>query len=133
MQFRRSTSPHCLDHSILDIFAVKQIIWLGDSLERLREFEPDAKRIAGYQLERVQAGRKPSDFKPMPPIGLGANEIRIRTRESYRVLYVAKYPEAVYVLHAFVEKSTKAPKVDLEIGRQRFKTLVQGRKLSHER
>lgn len=108
---------------------MKRIEWVGDSLERLRRFEPETMRLAGYQLERVQAGKEPSDFKPMPSVGLGVNEIRIRTTGAYRVFYVAKFAEAVYVLHAFQKKANKTPKEDLEIGRYRFRALVQERKL----
>jgi phage-related protein len=107
---------------------MKHVEWLGDSLDRLREFEPEAMHLAGYQLERVQAGMEPSDFKPMPSVGLGVNEIRIRTTGAYRVFYVAKFAEAVYVLHAFQKKGNKTPKEDLELGRRRFRALVQTRK-----
>jgi len=101
---------------------------LGDSLENLRAFEPAARRLAGYQLERIQAGKEPSDFKPMPSVGLGVNEIRIRTTGAYRVFYVVRFSEAVYVLHAFQKKSGKTAKEDLELGRRRFRALVQERK-----
>jgi len=107
---------------------VKPLEWLGDSLENLRAFEPAARRLAGYQLERIQAGKEPSDFKPMPSVGLGVNEIRIRTTGAYRVFYVVRFSEAVYVLHAFQKKSGKTAKEDLELGRRRFRALVQERK-----
>ncbi len=107
---------------------MKRVEWLGDSLERLRAFEPTARRAAGYQLERVQAGKEPADFKPMPTVGLGVNEIRVRTGRAYRVFYVAKFVEAIYVLHAFEKKSGKTAREDLELGQRRFKTLVRERK-----
>ena len=106
---------------------MKPIEWLGDSLERLRDFDALAKRLAGYQLERVQAGKEPADSKPMPSIGLGVSEIRVRTMVAYRVFYVAKFPEAVYVLHAFVKKARKTPKADIDLGRDRFKALMRER------
>ncbi len=107
---------------------MKPVRWRGDSLERLREFPADATRDAGYQLERVQSGREPLDWKPMPPVGLGVNEIRIRTGDAYRVLYVAKFVEAVYVLHAFQKKSRKTARADIELGRRRCRDLIEERK-----
>lgn len=85
-------------------------------------------REAGYQLERVQAGKEPADSKPMPSVGLGVNEIRVRADGAFRVIYIAKFPEAVYVLHAFEKKSRKTAKQDVELARKRFRTLVQERK-----
>ena len=83
---------------------MKRITWLGDSLSRVREFSPDARREAGYQLERVQAGIEPADWKSMPSVGLGVTELRVHVDGAFRVIYTAKFAEAVYVLHAF-EKS----------------------------
>ncbi|OGA42400.1 MAG: hypothetical protein A3G24_22140, partial [Betaproteobacteria bacterium RIFCSPLOWO2_12_FULL_62_13] len=83
---------------------------------------------AGYQLEKVQAGREPADWKPMPSIGVGVNEIRVREGGAFRVIYVAKFSEAVYVLHAFQKKSRKTAKPDIELARKRFRTLIQERK-----
>ena len=107
---------------------MKRIEWLGDSLERIREFPDEAKRVAGYQLEQVQAGKEPAGWKPMPSIGIGVNEIRVREGGAFRVIYVAKFSEAVYVLHAFQKKSRKTAKADVELARKRFRTLVQERK-----
>lgn len=123
-----SNSAAHSSYSDFDILRTKRLEWIGDSLDRLREFEPEAKRLAGYQLERVQAGKEPSDFKPMPSVGLGVNEVRVRTTGAYRVFYVAKFVEAVYVLHAFQKKGNKTPKEDMELGRRRFRALVQERK-----
>ena len=80
--------------------------FLGDSLQSLRAFPEDARSDAGYQLDKVQRGEKPDDFKPMPAVGKGVEEIRV-TDESgaYRVIYVARRAEAVYVLHAFQKKT----------------------------
>ena len=71
---------------------------------------------AGYQLGRVQAGKEPADWKPMPSVGLGVNEIRVREDSgAFRVIYVAKFEEAVYVLHAFQKKAQKTPKHDMTL------------------
>lgn len=107
---------------------MKPIDWLGDSLERIRRFPEEAKREAGYQLERVQAGKEPSDVKYMASVGLGVQEIRVRTGDAFRVFYVAKFAEAIYVLHAFQKKSRQTDKSDIELAQQRFKALIQERK-----
>jgi phage-related protein len=85
-------------------------------------------RVAGHQLEQVQAGREPRDWKPMPSVGLGVNEIRVRAGDAFRVIYVAKFAEAVYVLHAFQKKSWKTSRGDIELARQRFRTLIEERR-----
>jgi phage-related protein len=107
---------------------VKPVVWLGDSLHRLREFPDDATRVAGYQLHQVQLGREPSDWKAMPSVGLGVNEIRVRAGAAYRLIYVAKFAEAVYVLHAFRKKSRKTAHEDIELARRRFWRLVEERR-----
>jgi phage-related protein len=107
---------------------VKQIIWLGDSLNRLRAFPAEARREAGYQLERVQVGMAPLDWKPMAAVGLGVNEVRIRIGGAFRVIYLARYAEAVYVLHAFQKKSRRTSGLDIELARARFKTLMRERR-----
>jgi phage-related protein len=107
---------------------LRRVEWLGDSLDRLRKFPAEPKREAGYQLERVQAGKEPADFRPMPAVGLGVNEIRIRKEGAFRVIYVAKFTEGIYVLHAFEKKARKTSKQDIELARTRFRKLVQERK-----
>mgnify|MGYP000962785758 FL=1 len=103
---------------------VKPIEFLGDSLRSLREFPDDAKRDAGYQLDRVQHGLQPDDFKPMPTIGKGVEEIRVRDDSgAYRVIYTARLADAVYVLHAFQKKAQATSKRDIELARQRFALL----------
>jgi len=107
---------------------VKRVVWIGDSLERLRGFPVEARHEAGYQLERVQVGEEPSSWRPMPSVGLGVNEIRVRVRGAFRVIYVAKFVEAVYVLHAFDKKSEKTARTDIELARRRFAGLVRERR-----
>lgn len=102
----------------------KPIEFLGDSLRSLREFPDDAKRDAGYQLDRVQHGLQPDDFKPMPAIGKGVEEIRVRDDTgAYRVIYTARLADAVYVLHAFQKKTQATSKRDIELAKQRFALL----------
>lgn len=103
---------------------VKPIEFLGDSLRSLREFTDDAKQDAGYQLDRVQHGLQPDDFKPMPTIGKGVEEIRVRDDSgAYRVIYTARLADAVYVLHAFQKKTQATSKRDIELAKQRFALL----------
>ena len=103
---------------------IKPIEFLGDSLRSLREFPDDAKRDAGYQLDRVQHGLQPDDFKPMPTIGKGVEEIRVRDDTgAYRVIYTARLADAIYVLHAFQKKTQATSKRDIDLAKQRFALL----------
>jgi phage-related protein len=104
---------------------MKPVDWLGDSLARLREFPRQAMREAGHQLELVQDGREPKDWKPMSTIGTGVNELRIRAGGAFRVIYVARFAEAVYVLHAFEKKSRRTAPLDIELARSRFRNLIR--------
>ncbi len=106
---------------------MKPVVWLGDSLAEVRSFVPEARRRTGQELRRVQAGRLPIDWKPMPGIGPGVNELRVRAGGAYRVIYLAKFAEAVYVLHAFEKKSRKTARLDVELARQRYRNLVRER------
>lgn len=107
---------------------MKRVVWLGDSLARVRDFSPEARHEAGVQLGFVQAGLEAASWKPMPTVGLGVNEIRVRLGGAYRVIYVAKFAEAVYVLHAFEKKSRKTARTDIALARHRFRSLVQDRR-----
>lgn len=106
----------------------KPVVFLGDSLERIRKFPDGARNDAGYQLSLVQLGRAPSDFKPLPSVGPGVEEIRVWEQSgSYRVIYVARHREAVYVLHAFQKKTQATPKRELALARQRLALIAKGR------
>lgn len=101
----------------------KTLIWLGSSRGDLRAFPAIARRLAGFQLRRVQQGLEPHDWKPMQTVGPGVREIRIHVAGAHRVFYVATRPEAIYVLHAFEKKTQKTSAHDLRIGRDRFRAL----------
>ena len=89
---------------------MKPVVFLGDSLDRLRAFPQQARRNSGYQLDRVQRGLDPDDWKPMTTVGPGVREIRMRDAAgAYRVVFVANLGEAVYVLHAFQKKTQRHP------------------------
>ena|SRR5690348_13390399 len=106
--------------------AFKPIEFRGGALEDLRAFPQAARRAAGFQLDQVQRGREPDDWKPMHSVGAGVKEIRIRdTAGAYRVLYVAKFDDAVYVLHCFQKKTQKTRKSDLDLASHRYRDLVK--------
>jgi phage-related protein len=111
----------------------KPLVWIASSLEAVRSFPPDARRAAGYQLRRVQSGLMPSDHKPLSSVGVGVLEIRIHTRTEHRIVYLAKFEEAVYVLHAFEKRSRKTSKVDLALARDRLAQVRALRRSSKEK
>lgn len=104
------------------------ITWLGDSLEQLQAFADEARREAGFELFEVPKGLDPSDWKPMAGIGAGVREIRIHTGSEYRVMYVAKFAEAIHVLHAFGKKTQQTSKKDIDLANQRYRELLNERK-----
>jgi phage-related protein len=87
-----------------------------------------ARRDAGFQIRRVQQGLQPADWKPMSTVGPGVEEIRIHTELEHRVFYIARFAEAVYVLHAFEKRSRRTPERELEIARTRLRELMAQRK-----
>lgn len=104
----------------------KPIEFRGSSLDDLRAFPLTARREAGYQLDQVQNGYEPDDWKPMNTVGMGVKEIRIRDAAgAFRVIYVAKFAEAVYVLHCFQKKTAKTSKADLELAAKRYRDLLE--------
>jgi|SRR5687767_8556521 phage-related protein len=108
---------------------MKSIEFLGDSLDCLREFPKQTRREAGFQLDRVQRNLQPFDWKPMSTVGAGVREIRIRDDTgAYRVLYVAKFEDAVYVLHCFQKKTQTTPKRDIDVAEKRYRELVKERR-----
>ena len=107
---------------------MKPVTFLGDSLEAVRSFPVTARREVGFQLDRVQRGLLPENWKPLKIVGPGVNEIRVRDEAgAFRVIYVASFPEALYVLHAFQKKTQKMAENDLELTQTRFKLLRRER------
>lgn len=106
---------------------MKLLQFLGDSLKCLREFPEDARHDVGYQLDKVQRGERPDDYKPMPSIGKGVEELRVWDESgTYRVIYMARLATAVYVLHAFQKKTQATAKRDIELARKRYTELMRG-------
>jgi len=107
---------------------MKGIEFLGASLKTVREFPALAKREAGLQLDRVQRGLDPTDWKPMKSVGQGVREIRIQHEGQYRVIYVASFEKRVYVLHAFQKKTQKTSRQDLDTAKRALKEVLERRR-----
>jgi phage-related protein len=103
---------------------MKEACFVGTARKDLAGFPESARRRAGYELFMVQVGRDPADFKRIPSVGPGAYEIRIRDETgAFRVIYVAKFEHAVYVLHAFQKKTRKTARADIELATERYKLI----------
>ena len=102
---------------------IKPLKFVGSSLDDLRNFPDEVRRAAGFELYAIQSGFDPGDWKPMPIIGPGVKEIRIHVLGEWRVIYVARFRDAVYVLHSFQKKSQKTSRQDIEFVRQRYKLI----------
>ncbi len=103
----------------------KPVEFRGSSLDDLRAFPSSARHEAGHQIDRVQQGYQPDDWKPMPTVGAGVQEIRIRDAAgAFRVIYVAKFADAVYVLHCFRKTTQKTSKTDLDLATKRYRELT---------
>jgi phage-related protein len=104
--------------------AAKPVRFLGDALKRLRSFPVPVRQDVGYQLDRLERGLQPEDFKPMPGIGPGVEEIRVwHGSGTYRVIYIARRREAIYVLHLFQKKTGRTAALDIELAKRRFASL----------
>jgi phage-related protein len=104
------------------MLAIKHVRFVGSARDEISAFPKAARNRAGHELFMVQLGRKPDDWKPMASVGAGACEIRVRDRAgAFRVIYVATFKDAVYVLHAFEKKSRKTSTSDLKLARRRYR------------
>ncbi len=107
----------------------KLIRWVGSAYDDLLSFPKDARKDAGFQLGKVQVGLEPTDWKPFDSVGAGTREIRIRdVSGTYRVMYVAKFEEAIYVLHCFQKKTQATSKQDQAIAAARYRAVARARK-----
>ena len=107
--------------------AGKSLVWVGGALARVRSFPAGARREVGHQLYQVQLGFAPSDWKPMALVGPGVVEIRVHEGGEYRVLYAARFAEAVYVLHAFEKRTRQTRKADIDLARKNLAAVVRHR------
>ena len=108
--------------------ALRPIHWLGSSLEDLRGFPEVARRDIGAELTLVQGGESPTDWKPMKSVGASVIEVRVHRPGEYRVLYVAKFGEAIYILHAFEKRTQKTPKGEIDVAKRRLAELMRIRR-----
>ncbi|MBL8447737.1 MAG: type II toxin-antitoxin system RelE/ParE family toxin [Zoogloeaceae bacterium] len=102
---------------------MKALHFVGSSLDDIRDFPMEVRRAAGFELHAVQAGLMPSDFKPMLAVGPGAYKIRLHVLGEWRVIYVARFDDAVYVLHAFQKKTQKTREEDIELAARRYRQI----------
>lgn len=102
---------------------MKTLRFIGSSLDDLRDFPAEARRQVGFELDAVQRGMMPTDFKPMPTVGAGVYEIRVHVLGEWRVMYIARFEQSVYVLHAFQKKTQRTRKEDLELAARRYRDL----------
>ncbi len=109
--------------------ADKDLVWVGSSRADLSALPESARRHLGFALREVQRGHAPHDWKPMPSVGTGVIEIRVRGEDgAFRVFYLAKFAEAIYVLHAFQKKTQKTSAFDLDVARARYAAVRRQRK-----
>jgi phage-related protein len=101
----------------------KPVLFIGSSRDDLREFPAEVRKVLGDELLRVQNGLMPVDFKPLKDVGKGAYEIRVHLNGAWRVIYVAKFVDAIYVLHAFEKKTQKTSQKDMELAKRRYKLI----------
>ncbi len=104
----------------------KPVEFRGSALDDLRAFPAPTRRAAGHQLDQVQHGLEPDDWKPMTTVGHGVREIRIRDASgAFRIIYVAKFADAIHVLHCFQKKTRKTSKADLDLAKNRYRDLMK--------
>jgi len=108
---------------------MKPITWLGDTHKIIKAFSENARKEIGYNLDKVQKGKDPFDWKPMNSVGQGVKEIRIHQENEYRVLYVAKFEESIYILHSFIKKTEQTAPKDIALGKQRYKEMLNMRRV----
>ena len=100
------------------------VAWEGDSKQVLQSFPEGARQNLGFDLWRLQQGEKPSDYRPLPSIGTGVFELRDQDERAwYRLIYLSRINDVIYVLHCFEKKSREMPRKDFEKAKQRLKAV----------
>jgi|SRR5690554_972762 len=117
--------PTCIVGCLIS-YLMRRVSFVGQSLDDLKQFPENVKREAGYQLDKVQRGLIPNDWKSTSNMGVGVKEIQIKDATGiYRVIYVTKYLDTLFVLHAFKKKTQKIAKKDMNIIKERLKIIEQ--------
>ena len=111
----------------LDILTMKPVAFIGRALSELKAFPDAPRREAGFQIFNLQSGVDPDNWKPLVGVGPGVMEIRIHEGGEFRVVYVTRMPEAVYVIHAFQKKSQATAKRNLETIKRRYAAMLKER------
>jgi len=106
----------------------KNLVWVGSTRADIRDLPEAARRQLGYGLREVQLGGRPRDWKPVATVGPGVIEMRVRVGGAFRLVYIAKFAEAVYVLHVFQKKSQKTSPLDLAVARARLAAVRRARR-----
>src|SRR5579864_7673374 len=103
-----------------------KLAWLGDSQDVLRRFPKDTRKDLGYSLRQVQLGQMPADSKPMKTVGSGVYELREQDERAwYRVFYLKKIADVVYVLHCFEKQTAQTEKKDIKVAKDSLKRLLE--------
>ncbi len=108
--------------------STKLLIWVGSSRTDIQALPAGARRQLGFDLCEVQCGGLPSDWKPVATVGPGVIEIRVRIGGAFRLMYIAKFAEAVYVLHVFHKKTQKTSPLDLAVAKARLAAVRRTRR-----
>jgi phage-related protein len=119
-----------MEHISYDILppGIKRLRFMANTRREMADLPDDARSLAGFELFAVQGEQNPTDVKPMRSVGAGVYELRIHTRQEHRVFYVAKFPEAVYVLHVFEKRTRKTSERDLKLGQRRYADMQELRR-----
>ena len=113
--------------------SLKPVHWLGSSRSDVRDFSALARGKLGHELYQIQQGLTPSDWKPMASVGVGVLELRIHAGKEFRILYLARFEEAVYVLHAFEKRTRRTRVIDIALARKRLRDLIRWRSKGKDR
>lgn len=108
------------------IYMLRPIHFEGSSLEDLKALPKKARQAIGFQLERVQAGADPTNWKPVTGLGkgiTGVREIRVEIDSNiYRSAYVTKFGETIAVLHCWSKKTEKMSASDKQLIVDRYRS-----------
>ena len=103
------------------------LIWMGSARQIILRFPAVARKLTGYELYLIQQGMEPTDWKPMPDIGMGVKELRVQAIGQFRIIYIAAFEEGIYVLHAFQKKTRKTSKKDIDLAKLRLRDVMKQR------
>lgn len=109
---------------------MKKVIYVGSAQKDIEAFPVKARQriVTALTVISAELELSPKEFKYMPTVGTGCYELRLKIDRQYRVFYVAKFHEAIYVLHAFVKKTEQTSKTDITLGADRYKSLLAYRR-----